>query len=1644
MNPISTLLLFILFAFGSIQSTLGLVIPSTIGISSAPSSSVIDSGTPTTTGNRKSVFYFNLTQLSGGTEFNQATLRLLLPRIPQTGSTLSVYKVRGAWNDLVFFYQPQIDFAPLITVPAEQVTETRILELDVTSVIKDWSTAPTGIEGFMVIGTFGESGPNILPLNFDGATSFGLSASLVVDQSTTPQSAENDPFEQWPATLKNRLKNPVFSVQPRILATGSMSGIAHGAGAIIYQWFNNGVPIQSANSASLPLDGLSSGTYTLRATNGFASVTSLPIKFDGANYIPNFSLIPAGTFQMGDNLDGNADAPVHNVYVSQFFMGQTELTYGEWQRVKIWADSHGYQFDNTGAGKGSNYPVTNVDWYDAVKWCNARSEMEGLTPCYYTNQSLDPSFVYRRGRSDISSSMVDWQAEGYRLPTSAEWEKAARGRLVGKRFPNGNTLSPREANYDSTIGSVVEVKTYPPNGYDLFDLSGNVWEFCWNWYGGRDMGTSDPHGPSASDPRFGVTRVMRGGGIYDSAYCSVSFDGGWDPSQTQDIFGFRLVRTSKAPTPRDINSGLIAYYPFNGNANDASGHGFDGTIVGATLGTDRFGNQSGYTFPTTGNKIILPIDHSKFESSFTFSIWVKPEAFTNFYPQIACGQNSFLILAGNGPAYPAGSISKISFYQYIQSSDSYYGNMETANPIPTQTWSHVVITGDQSKRSLYVNGELNQSIPLSSTVQIAQGDRIAIGGHFSINEEQFRWQGSLDDVRIYNRAFTSKDVAALYNSEVPLQITSQPAIYPDGTITVKAQGGDISYQWYKNGHAIVGGTTPSLPISDNTINDGTYTVTIRNSVSSITSLPLTFDAANYIPNFSLIPAGTFQMGDNLDGDPDSPVHNVYVSQFFMAKTELTFGEWQRVKSWAESHGYQFDSQGSGNGTNYPVTNVSWYDSIKWCNAKSEMEGLTPCYYTNLSQSDSSIYRNGSVDITSSMVDWRANGYRLPTSAEWEKAARGGLVGKRYANGDSLAVSEANVANSIGTWTEVAKYPPNGFGLYDMIGNQMEWCWDWAVSAYMSSSTDPRGPDNGQNPPAKVLRGAAWDYDSRYYVSAIGGLVPNDARSDNGFRLARTSKALKPRDITSGLIAYYPFNGNANDASGNSYSLTSVETTLTSDRFGSTNSACNFNGTSSYLFVSGIPIPTNNCFTWALWVRNDDGSLDRPLIERAYAIGNGAMSPHIFTQAGNGDINSLRFGSYDSNYGGDTVSAPSGVFPTKQWTHIATTSDSNGLRCIYINGVLVASGMSSAYGQPLDLFLFGRDRLDGPDRFFAGSLDDIRIYNRALTAKDVATLYNSEAPVQITAQPAVYPDGSLTAKAQGGEISYQWYKNGVPVSGGTSASLPLASGSLSAGTYTLRASNGHSSLTSGSLNYSPTANPNFHDVVPVAGTNVAFSRYETTLGQWKAFVAETGWNTRNSWNEVSYNPSDTQPVVAISREDASDYCQWLSDKTGKTWRLPTADEWRAADQNFVYPWGNYFPPTATDGNFSFFDDGFANSAPVGSFPSNSIGLYDLAGNVWEWTNDTTANGYPIIKGGNFELSTDHHESLYNSFNLGQGGPHVGVGFRVVCELPPDITTGLVAYYPLNGNANDQSGNGRDGIVAGGISSLNCSRMQNRTH
>ncbi len=297
------------------------------------------------------------------------------------------------------------------------------------------------------------------------------------------------------------------------------------------------------------INGNGGGLTNISAT----AVTAFPI---------GMVLVPTGPVTMGDSLDGEVDAiPTISVTVSGFYMDATLVTLSQWQSVYIWATGHGYTFDDAGAGNAPNQPVQMLNWYDVAKWCNARSEQAGRTPVYFTDGTQ--TTVYRTGDVNLINACVNWTGTGYRLPTEAEWEKAARGGLSGQRFPWGNLISENLANYDGCTaicgwtydlgpngmnsfnpsGGTTPVDYFAPNGYGLHDMAGNVFEWCWDWYSTPYAGGTNPRGPATAI----YDRMFRGSswGLTGSAEgCRCAARWSDSPTTVLNYLGFRTVISS--------------------------------------------------------------------------------------------------------------------------------------------------------------------------------------------------------------------------------------------------------------------------------------------------------------------------------------------------------------------------------------------------------------------------------------------------------------------------------------------------------------------------------------------------------------------------------------------------------------------------------------------------------------------------------------------------------------------------------------------------------------------------------------------------------------------------------------------------------------------------------------------------------------------------------------------------------------------------------------------------------------------------------------------------------------------------------------------------------------------------------------------
>jgi formylglycine-generating enzyme required for sulfatase activity len=206
---------------------------------------------------------------------------------------------------------------------------------------------------------------------------------------------------------------------------------------------------------------------------------------------------------------------------------------------------------------------------------------------------------------------------------------------------------------------------------------------------------------------------------------------------------------------------------------------------------------------------------------------------------------------------------------------------------------------------------------------------------------------------------------------------------------------------------------------------------------------------------------------------------VTVRSFYIGKYEVTQREYQEVMGTNPSN---------FKGDNLPVENVSWFDAVEYCNKRSQKEGLTPAY-----------------TINGTNVTWNrnANGYRLPTEAEWEYACRAGTT-TAYNTGANISDNTGwYVANNGNRTHPVGQKPANAWGLYDMHGNVLEWCWDWYGNYPSTAQTDPTGASSGVD---RVIRGGRWINSAQYVRSAVRSVsTPSVRHNLLGFRVVRNGQ-----------------------------------------------------------------------------------------------------------------------------------------------------------------------------------------------------------------------------------------------------------------------------------------------------------------------------------------------------------------------------------------------------------------------------------------------------------------------------------------------------------------------------------------------------------
>ena len=775
-------------------------------------------------------------------------------------------------------------------------------------------------------------------------------------------------------------------------------------------------------------------------------------------------LIPAEKFLMGSpttEVGRNDSETQHEVKITQpYYLGKYEVTQEQWEEVMR---------GNPSATKGAKLPVTIVSWEDCqefIKKLNAKTNHD------------------------------------YRLPTEAEWEYACRaGTVTAYSFGDRITKSNSNSKFGTSRGKAVLVGSFKANGFGLFDMHGNVWEWCEDWFGAYASGTvTAPKGPG-----MGEYRVLRGGSFLSPEWRARSSSRGNFGKPTYKLngdVGFRLAITANiknvaappvpksnpaAVTPATVGQ-LVS--PFNETKAKERQKEIAMSLQKKVEEVVNLGNG------VSLDLVLIPAGKFVMGSPTTEvgrDFWELQHEVTLTKPyymgKYEVTQEQWEAVMGDNPSATKGAklpVTNVSWYdcqEFIKKVNAKNGGYR----LPTEAeWEYACRAGTTTAYSI---GDSLKKIDANYADGAADSTKTV--GSYSPNA--FGLYDMHGNVNEWCEDRNAKYPAgAVTDPKGPA--TGERRIVRGGAFYLDLSRARSSYRTH-NTPTLQGGTGYGLRLA-RTVD---FKVTVVSPVPNPVPVEFMPSAENLLVapfreakakevqkevakslkkeveekadlgngvslDLILIPSGKFTMGSpttEVGRKNDETQHEVTLTKpFYIGKYEVTQEQWQAVMG---------NNPSEMKGKKFPVNNVSWNDCqdfIKKLNAK--MDGA----------------------------------YRLPTEAEWEYACRAGTT-TAYSFGDEITPNDSNYNDSK---TSVPKatgsYKPNAFGLYDMHGNVYEWCEDWCGDYLTGSVTDPKGPLTGKN---HVLHSGSFrgnQSDSRSSARFVNG-SPSLRFGDFGFRLAKT-------------------------------------------------------------------------------------------------------------------------------------------------------------------------------------------------------------------------------------------------------------------------------------------------------------------------------------------------------------------------------------------------------------------------------------------------------------------------------------------------------------------------------------------------------------
>ncbi len=734
-----------------------------------------------------------------------------------------------------------------------------------------------------------------------------------------------------------------------------------------------------------------------------------------------------------------------DITIDPFYISKYQVTQEEW--IEVMGNNPSHFADEDGVPNHENLPVERVSWFDIIEYCNRLSINKGLTPAYTYNGRSNPDDWYEQwpgwneDRDNHTNVSCDWEADGYRLPTETEWHHAANGAVHNpdSEWPFGSPFQYAGSNDidevawytgNSDIGDGQGRRTHPVgglahNGLGIYDMSGNVWEWVWDIDGGTwPPDVDNPHGADG-----GTHRVARGGlWAVPADFCTVSYRNRNRATVRSNGVGFRVAR-NVTPPPEE----RMVF------------------VEGGELGNDQIPSfyVGKYQVTQSEYESVMGINPSHFEDNPN-----NPVEMVSWFDAVEyC--NRLSMREGLTPAY------------------SYLGNGTNPDDWP-EGWNTVNanqgnVSCDWETDGYRLPTEMEWEFAARGGVPAQEADPSTFND---------RWAGTNDLASLVDYAWYRPNAFDVGEDHPNYGTNPVGGKLPNELGLYDMSGNVADWTWTSQWQPW--GTFMIIRGGRWRYNENDCAVTYRNYDNAATRR-LDYIGFRLVRNAPPRDRMVLVDGDQFNG-------NVNIDPFYISKYQVTRAEFRDIMGadWGFTHPNPGD-QPEPTDNNYPANRLSWFDAVEYCNRVSIREGLTPAYTYNGRSNPDDWYEQwpgwneDNDNHTNISCDWEADGYRLPTEAEWHHAANGGVHDpeSEWPFGSPYQYAGSNDADEVawysgyagGTTHPVGELAPNGLGIYDMSGNVFEWVWDRWGGTFPSGNDNPRG--DGTHATGRVRRGGSF-------------------------------------------------------------------------------------------------------------------------------------------------------------------------------------------------------------------------------------------------------------------------------------------------------------------------------------------------------------------------------------------------------------------------------------------------------------------------------------------------------------------------------------------------------------------------------------------